>query len=315
MIPVIMSASLLIFLLVYMFLKAAAKNRLEISSRIGAMKTENDGKEPQVRKQKSKKTKADNKFAAKTKKELEMLGNQIYDVGIKMSAEKFITIWFGLTLAVPGLMFAMKVNSFICLTAAVIIAAGPIVLMNQRKKKRRNELEGQLTEALSILCSALRAGHSFQSAMNNISNEMTGTVSEEFGRMFRETQHGMTLADSMERMTERTGSADVEMMCTAILIQREVGGNLAEVLTNISDTIQQRLELKAEVKTHTASGRLSGYLVGALPVVILIAISVINPDYCGSLFSTRAGNIMLAAGAVMEVIGFIVIQKVVSIKY
>ena len=172
-----------------------------------------------------------------------------------------------------------------------------------------------MVEAIAVLGNALKAGHSFQSAMNNIASDMESPISEEFGRVFRETQRGMTMEESMNRMVERIGSEDLDMLCTAIIIQRKVGGNLAEVLEKISETIQSRISLRMEIKTRTASGRLSGYIVGALPFLLLGIMSVLNPDYASSLFETNTGHIMLAVSAVLECIGFVVIKKVVTIKY
>lgn len=310
-------AGLLVFEIIKIIITVLSSDKTEISERISALSSDRSETQPKEKKIKKRvrRKKRTGTAAARTRKQLEKLGNEIYDAGIKMPVQRFFTLWLVLAVGVPGLLYAMKVNSIICLVAAGILAAGPIVYIRTKKKKRRNELEAQLVEAISILCNALRAGHSFQAAMNSIAEEMTGAVSEEFGRVFKETQHGMTLEDSFNRMVERTGSGDLEMLCTAILIQREVGGNLAEVLENISGTIQARLGLKAEIKTKTASGRLSGYMVGALPLLILLAISAINPGYTGPLFTTKAGNIMLGISVVMEIVGFIAIQKTVTIKY
>lgn len=262
-----------------------------------------------------KKKKGKGTAIARTKKQLEKLENELYDVGIRISARHFLTVWAGVSVVFPLILGFLGIDSVICGIIILLCAAGPILLLRTKKKKQKSQLEGQLVEAISVLCNALRAGHSFQQAMSNITEEMSGPISQEFGRVFRETQHGMTMQDSMERMIERVGSDDLEMLCTAILIQREIGGNLAEVLENIAGTIQSRQTLKNEIKTRTASGRLSGYLVGGMPIVLLIAISVINPGYSAMLFTTQTGNIMLSVGAVLEIIGFIVIQKIITIKY
>ena len=266
-------------------------------------------------KKRVKKKKSGSEALIRTKKQLEKLENQIYDVGIRMPVQKFLLLWACITVLLPLFPMLAGMSGAIALGLALVCALGPVFYISLRKKKRCSELEGQLIEAISILCNALRAGHSFQGAMNNISAEMNGVVAEEFGRVFRETQHGISMEESLTRMVERTGSSDLGMLCTAINIQREVGGNLAEVLENISGTIQARLSLKAEIKTRTASGRLSGYLIGALPIVLLVAMNMINPEYCSMLFVTKTGHIMLGVGAGMEVIGFLVIMKMVSIKY
>lgn len=176
-------------------------------------------------------------------------------------------------------------------------------------------MESQLIEGITVITNALKAGHSFQTAMGNIAVDMEGPMAEEFGRVTRETQRGMTLEASFNSLCERIGSDDLEMLCQTILIQRKVGGNLTEVLDKISETIRNRLDLKEEIKTLTSSGKISGYIIGALPVILLVLISMINPVYARPLFNTVIGNILLLISVILEVIGFIMINKVVDIKY
>ena len=291
------------------------RKHLVIQDRILDIQGEKTEKTPlQTARKKAKKVNKST-AAAKTKKQLEKLESELYDVGIRIPVREFLAVWIAAALGLPLILGLLGVNVLICCAIIFLCAAGPIILLKLRKKKRREELNGQLVEAISVLCNALRAGHSFQQAMSSIAEEMNGPIAEEFGRVFRETQHGMTMQDSMERMIDRVESDDLEMLCTAILIQREIGGNLAEVLENIAGTVQSRLALKAEIKTRTASGRLSGYLVGALPIVLLIAISVINPEYSSTLYTTQLGHILLIVGGVMEVIGFLVIKKIITVKY
>lgn len=309
------ACAIFVYMLVLALYHLLTRRKAAVDDRLKDLKGSKARTSPGPAKKTVKKKRSRTEAVARTRKQLEKLENQLYDVGIRLPVQQFLLIWFGVTLFLPLLLMLAGVPGTICAAAALLCALGPVFYISLRRKKRCNELEGQLTEAISILCNALRAGHSFQGAMNNISNEMSGTVAEEFGRVFRETQHGMTLEDSLNRMVERTGSSALEMLCTAIIIQRDVGGNLAEVLDNISGTIQAKLSLKAEVKTRTASGRLSGYMVGALPIILLLAMNSINPDYCSMLFNTRAGHYMLLIGGAMELLGFLVIMKMVSIKY
>lgn len=317
MIPLLIgvTAGLMLYFLLIGLAKAAGRKQAEVDARVLELTADKAARDSIRRKERKHPQRKRKSTAARTKKELEKLGNQIYDVGIRMSPQRFLTFWVAAAFGLPLLLSLLGLPVIIAAAAAFAIALGPILLLKLRKNKRRKQLEEQLVEAISVLVNALRAGHSFQQAMNSISHEMNGPIAEEFGRVFLETQHGMTMQDSFDRMVERTGSADLEMLCTAILIQRDVGGNLAEVLENISGTIQNRLKLKAEIKTRTASGRLSGYIVGALPILLLVAMSVVNPDYSSALFTTNAGHVMLGIGAAMEATGFLVIQKVVNIKY
>ena len=241
--------------------------------------------------------------------------NELYNVGIRIPVQQFLMIWVAITIAIPCVLVLAGINNVICFAVTMVVAFGPMIFIKLKKKKRTSMLEGQLVDAINVLTSALKAGHSFQSAMNNIAVDMEAPISEEFGRVFRETQRGMTLEESLNRMVDRTGSDDLDMLCTAIIIQRKVGGNLSEVLEKISETIQSRISLRMEIKTRTSSGRLSGYIVGALPFILLIMMSVVNPDYASGLFETDIGHIMLVVGIILEIIGFVVIKKIVTIKY
>lgn len=306
-------AAVFLFSVFLLIGKLVLNRELAVQERILGIQGEKNEKRPPRRLRKRKKT--GKSAAARTRKELERLENELYDVGVRMPALQLLTVWVAAAVALPTLLSLLGCSGVLCALSVLICAAGPLFYVKLRKRQRREQLDSQLTEAISTLCSALRAGHSFQQAMNSITEEMEGPIAEEFGRVFRETRHGMTLQDSMSRMVERTGSEDLEMMCTAILIQREIGGNLAEVLENVSATIRSRLTLRSEIRTRTASGRLSGYLVGSLPVVLLLCFSMFNPAYMAPLFSTATGRIMLLTGAVLELVGFAVIRRVVNVKY
>lgn len=313
-----LTSGILIFSIMSICFMLILKPKREINERIGIVSAEKGSRASEKtgnRFRREKPGKVRGTTVKKTKKRLKKLESEFYDAGIHLPVQKLIAVWGGAAVGLPTLIMIAGTDIKICIAAVVILAIGPTLFVKIRKNKRREQLESQLTEAISVMINALKAGHSFQSSMNSIALEMKGPVAEEFGRVFRETQHGMPLAESLERMVERTESEDLGVLTTAILIQREVGGNLAEVLENISGTIASRLSLKAEVKTRTASGRMSGYIIGALPILLLIAMNVLSPDYSSMLFTTQIGKIMLAAGAIMEVIGMIVIKKITDIKY
>lgn len=313
-IALVVSASLLIFSLVYIVLASIFNKKMKIEERVAGLAYENK-EEKQKNRRRKKKDKTKTKKTAKTRKELEQIEDELFNVGIKMSVQTFVTAWIGLTIGIPVVLVIVGLGGLIAGVAALVIAVMPPLYISFKKKGRAKKLEGQLVDAISVMCNALKAGHSFQTAMNNIASDMEAPIAEEFARVSRETQRGMTMDESMNRMVERCGSQDMEMLCTAILIQRKVGGNLADVLEKISDTIQSRIALRAEIKTRTASGKLSGYIVGALPVLLLVIMASINPDYAGILLDTDAGHYMLAFSVVWEVIGFIAINKIVTIKY
>lgn len=306
-----------VFLVTTIILPLLYRERLQIGDRLTILKTQDTVGEHNTRAVDSKK-KAPRRHrtrATTTRKMLRRLENEMYDIGIQLPVANFLWMWAGVAIGIPLLLLATGSGFLVPCMIALSCSIGPMAYASVRRSNRRARLEAQLTEAITMLCNALRAGHSFQSSMNTISSEMEGPIAEEFGRVFRETLRGMALDESLRRMVERVGSKDLEILTTAIVIQREIGGNLTEILENISGTIQARIDMKGEIKTRTSAGRVSGYIIGALPVFILIAMSVVSPEYCAPLFSNELGLMMLGVGVVMEIIGFIVIQKITDIKY
>ena len=293
------------FCIFTIILHGIAKDKLKVEERIKDFVLE-EKEERKKTTTKKKRLKVKKNTGFKTRKELAQIENELYNVGIQIPVQQFIVIWISASIMVPIILVIVGVSSVICIALVALIAFFPMIYVRGKKKKRKNRLEGQLIEAIGVLSNALKAGHSFQSAMSNIATDMEAPISEEFGRVFKETQRGMTLEESMNRMVERTDSDD--------LIQRKVGGNLAEVLEKISGTIQSRISLRKEIKTRTASGRMSGFIVGALPFLLLGMMAAINREYASQLFETSAGRAMLAFGFVWECIGFAVIKKVVTIK-
>ncbi len=312
-------AGIACFCIITILLNKFHGDKMQIEERVKGIaydrQEEKQAKQKERRKKSKVKEKQKRELSAKTKKRLEKIEEELYSVGVKMPVQTFLILWISMTVLIPILLSLFIDNIYICLIVAFALAFVPVMVINRKKKARKEALEAQLIDAISVLVNALRAGHSFQMAMNTIATDMPAPISEEFGRVFRETQRGLSLEDSFNQMVERTGSEDLGIMCTAIVIQRQVGGNLSEVLENISGTIQERISLRGEIKAKTASGRVSGYIVGALPVLILIAISVINPSYVSLLFNESIGHAMLVVSIVMEVIGFLVIRKVVTVKY
>lgn len=312
----IISFSVFVFSITAVILRLVFREKIEIREQLDALSSLTG----QENTQNGSRTKAPVKRERKTHstrlhKLMTTLENELYDTGVQIQAENFVIIWIFMTFVIPLLMLFMDLPAAAAVCAAVIIAMAPLIYIKIHRTKRRKVLESQLIDAITIMCNAMKAGHSFQSAMDNIATEMKGPISDEFGRVFRETLHGMSIEESLRRMVERVGSPELEMLSTAVSIQRETGGNMSEILANISGTIQSRVIMRNEVKTRTASGRVSGYIVGALPIVLLIAMSVVNPEYCAPLFTTDTGKLMLLAGAVLEVTGFLVINRIISVKY
>jgi len=249
-----------------------------------------------------------------TRKGMEKLADELYTAGVALRAEEFVVLWSAAAVGIPAAALFFGVKPVFAIGLAVVGAAAPILLVKIGRKKRMALFDSQLIDALNIITNSLRAGVSFQSAMKNVADEMAEPISKEFGRVYRETQMGMQLDESFARLVRRTENADLELICSAVLIQKQIGGNLAQVLENISGTISDRVKLRGEVKTLTASGTTSGYIIGALPLVIMLALTFVNPTYIEAFFNTRAGNIMLIVSVGLEAAGFVLIKKIVDIK-
>ena len=245
---------------------------------------------------------------------LEQIADELYVAGVALRPEEFISIWVFTGGIIPAIALFLGAPTSICIGLVVVGAAAPISWVTLKRNKRLSLFGTQLSDALTIICNALRVGQSFQTAMKNVADEMEEPISREFMRVYRETQYGMPLETSLERLIARTKNSDLELVCSAVVIQRQIGGNLAIILENISDTINQRIQLRGEVKTMTSAGRMSGYIVGALPVFIILLLMFINPDYIDIFFTTESGRTMLIVCVVMEIIGFAIVQKIVNIK-
>ena len=245
---------------------------------------------------------------------LDQIAEELYVAGVALRADEFVMIWILTGAVIPAIALFLGVATTVCIALVLVGVAAPISWVILKRNKRLALLGKQLSDALGILCSALRVGQSVQTAMKNVAEEMEEPISREFMRVYRETQYGMTLEASLGGMVKRTKNPDLELMCSAILIQRQIGGNLAQILQNISDTINQRIQMRGEVKTLTSAGRLSGYIIGALPLLIILILMFINPSYIDMFFTTQSGRIMLIISAVLEVIGFLFVRKIVNIK-
>ena len=245
---------------------------------------------------------------------LEQIADELYVAGVALRAEEFVTIWILMGAVIPAIALFLGAQTTVCIGLVVVGAAAPITWVTIKRNKRLAILGSQLSDALAVICNALRVGQSFQSAMKNVADEMEEPISREFMRVYRETQYGMPLETSLARLVSRTKNPDLELMSNAVIIQRQIGGNLAVILQNISDTINQRIRLRGEIHTMTSAGRMSGYIIGGLPVVIILLLMFINPGYIDMFFSTSSGRVMLLVSIVLETIGFVVVNKIVNIK-
>jgi len=239
---------------------------------------------------------------------------ELVKADIPLRGEEFIMINFLLMAGLGLFMLLLTGNAILAWFGVMTGFIVPRLIVKRIKLKRVQKFNNQIGDSLSVMSNSLRAGFSFLQAMEMVSKEMPSPISDEFIRTLREMNLGTPTEEALVNLTSRIESEDLDLVMTAVLIQRQVGGNLAEVLDSISHTIRERIRIKGEIKTLTAQGRVSGIVVGALPVVIGLVLAVINPEYIGALFTNPVGLALLVTGIISQIIGIALIKKTVDIK-
>jgi len=235
--------------------------------------------------------------------------------GIPLKAQEYLVISFALIIVLPLLIFAITQKTFLSLITVVLGVILPRLWVKSKKEKRLQAINRQLGDSLSIMANALRAGFGFQQALDTVRREMPGPISSEFAWTLREMNLGVSQEEALLNMGNRVGSDDLDMVITGIIIQRQVGGNLAEILENISGTIRERDKIKRNIKVLTAQGRMSGIIIGLLPILLVVFMVTVNPEYFMVMVKKPIGIMMLVAAGVMELVGALVIKKMVSFDY
>jgi len=190
----------------------------------------------------------------------------------------------------------------------------PRMYVRWRQRRRLNAFNDQLGDAITLLANSLRAGYSLMQSIEVISRELPPPISTEFGRVVREVGLGLSNEEALNNMLRRINSDDLDMMITAVLVQSEVGGNLAEILDIIGETIRERVRLQGEIRVLTAQQMYSGYIVMLMPIALGAVLFVIDREYMSLLYTTTCGWSMLLASAIMMTIGFFLIRRIVNIE-
>lgn len=198
------------------------------------------------------------------------------------------------------------------LGVAAVLGYLPLGLLSFKRSRRINAFNAALPDAIDMMGRALRAGHSMTASINIVAEQSSEPVRSEFGEVFKQQNFGLPLRDAMNQMLERVPSQDLRVMVTGMLVQKETGGNLAEILDKTSATIRERLKIQGEIKTHTAQGRMTGWILCALPIVMLIAINMINPGYSNVLFNTPIGKMLTYIGIGLLVTGGLIIRQIIN---
>jgi tight adherence protein B len=234
----------------------------------------------------------------------------------------------GLGLSISGLLLISLVGGIMVAAVAVLVshllwagvpafalgAALPFMFVRYKRGARMHKFEEHFPEALDLMSRAIRAGHAFGAGMKMVADELGEPVGPEFRKAFEEQNFGLSMKESLNNLAERMPLIDVRFFVTAVLIQRETGGNLSEILDNLANVVRERFKIQRQVRVHTAHGRFTGYVLLALPGFLSLALSFINPEHMELLFKDPMGQMMIAVSIAMQVIGWVWIKRVIKIE-
>ncbi|MEW5783786.1 MAG: type II secretion system F family protein [Bacillota bacterium] len=245
---------------------------------------------------------------------LKKVQDKLVKARVLIKAEELVGFSLVFSIAVLLLCWLVARSLWPAIVLGVLVFKLPVMLVERRRRKRMDNLNRQLPDALGVISNGLRAGFGFQQALSVVTQEMEPPISEEFARVIRKNQLGKPMADVLKELSESTDSDDLDMVITALLIQRQVGGNLAEVLDNVSDTVRERIRIKGEIKTLTAQGRLTALVISLLPPGVMAMIMLINPDYILTLFKEPLGMLLIGVAVVLQLMGIAALRKIINIE-
>jgi tight adherence protein B len=234
------------------------------------------------------------------------------DLHITPSRLLMFSLMAGLLAALAASVVTISI--LIMLGAALLAAALPFVHVWWARKKRFDHFLEHLPDALDLMSRALSAGHAFSESLHMVSAEMPEPIAKEFRKTYEEQNLGLSLKLALENLTQRMPLLDLRMCVTAILIQRETGGNLAEILEKVAYTIRERFRIMGDLKTLTTSSRMSAWLLCGLPIFVALMITVMNPEYMSVLWKDQRGHYLIAAAMFMQITGMLIVRKILNIK-
>ncbi len=243
----------------------------------------------------------------------EALQLQILQAGWLLRPSEFVAFSALSGLGLAAVLMLLGKSLVLGLVGAVVGGAAPWMMLKSRQSARCKALSAQLPDALDMLTSALRSGFSIARGLKLIETQMHPPISVEFGRVLEEVSFGISLPDALDGIVMRTNNYDVELLVAAIQTQLELGGNLAEVLDNIAEMVRERVRLSGEISAATAEGRLSAGILVAMPFAIGVIISIISPGYLQPLFTTPLGLLLLGVGAVLLLVGGLILKKLITV--
>lgn len=243
------------------------------------------------------------------------LRHTLLSADIKLKPEEFIVLWFIVALLPSMLYFTLKGFSLSIIGMLIIGIFIPPLFIGQAAKKRKVLFTKQLNDALVIICNCLRSGFTFRYSLQRVAYDLPEPISTEFKRVVREVNLGMKMEDSLASLAERMSSKELMMINSAVIIQQRTGGNLADIISKVSETINDRIKIRNIIRTLSAQGKMSGVIVGGLPIFIALILMIVSPIYLVGFFVDPIGILLMGIAIVSESIGFYMIYKIINIKF
>ena len=233
---------------------------------------------------------------------------------VNWSVGSFLMICIGLGIALGSAAWILGGNPIYFLIFGGLGSTLPLFQLRRLRKKRLRAFEEAFPEAIDLLGRSIRAGHAFATGLKVVAEEGQDPVASEFRQVFEEQKFGLPLDESLLGLADRIELVDVRIFVTAILVQRDVGGNLAEILDKISYTIRERFMIQRQIRVYSAQGRMTGYLLAALPIIIGILIYALNSEYMSILFEEPVGRALIALAIFLQLVGLFFIRRIVDIE-
>jgi tight adherence protein B len=241
------------------------------------------------------------------------LESELIKADIPITIEELLVIKIFSSVAITLLFYAFSKSIATSILLFVITWNIPRIIIAARKKERIKQFDSQLNDGITIISNSLKAGYSFLQAVAVVTEETKDPFSKEFKKLLKEMSLGIPEEDTFKNLLTRMESEDLRLVINAILIQKDIGGNLSEILDNISETIRERQKIKNELKTLTAQGKLSGIIVFLIPIFLGLIIYVLNREYILILFTNAVGIVMVVISVINQILGFFMIRKIINI--
>jgi tight adherence protein B len=245
---------------------------------------------------------------------VEQIQNTLSQAGLSIRAGNFLGICVLAGVVAAILVFIISKRVEVAWAAMFVGFLLPYSYASMKRQKRFAKFDELFPEAIDTLARAVRAGHAFTTALEMITNEVNEPIAGEFRQLYEEQKFGMPVRDALLNLTERVPSVDVKFFVTAVMLQRETGGNLAEILDNLSYVIRERFKIQRQVRVYTAQGRLTMALLMGMPPIIVVVMMALNPGFIRPLFVDPIGHALLVGGITLQTVGYFVIRRIIRIQ-